>query len=133
MSISGRINIDVLFHDADGEDALRVVSLESSEPSTTGIVALVRGTHGTSSHTVNRSHPGYTNPAGQAVSFSTVSRIALKASRPMTLQTHSGEVIIRSDANRVAFTECNMTSGNLTLTPLYTSGTASYTVFLYGT
>ena len=133
MSISGRTNVDVLFHDVDGTSAIRIVSLASTDPQTTGKVAIVSGTHGASSHTIQRSSPGYKDAAGSDVSFSTITRIGLASSRPMSLATHGSDVIVRSDANRVSFSDATMTSGNLTLTPDYTSGTASYTVFLCGT
>lgn len=133
MSISGRTIIDIIVHDISGTTSLKVLTLEATESLSSGKVALVDGTHGTSSHTISHNSPGYTDASGAAVSLSTVSRIALKSSRPMTLATHQDEVVIRSDANRIAFSEASMTSGNLTLTPLYTSGTASYTVYLYGT
>lgn len=133
MSVSGRTIIDIIIHDTSGTTSLKVLSLEATESLTSGKAAVVEGTHSASSHTISRSAPGYVDASGAAVSFSTVSRIALKSSRPMKLATHQDEVVVRSDANRVAFSEADMTSGNLTLTPLYTSGTASYTVYLYGT
>jgi len=132
MSIEGRSIVDVVFHDTSGL-SLKVLALESTDSQTSGKVAIVEGTHGPSSHTINHNSPGYRDAAGNLVSFSTVSRIALKSSRPMKLATHQSGVVVQSDANRVAFSDASMTNGNLTLTPLYTSGTASYTVFLYGT
>lgn len=132
MSIAGRSIVDVVFHDTSGT-SLKVLSLESTDSQTSGIVAVIDGTHGPSSHTISKNAPGYLNADGVSVSFSNVSRIALKSDRPMKLATHQDAVVIQSDANRVAFSDASMTSGNLTLTPLYTSGTAAYTVFLYGT
>jgi hypothetical protein len=133
MSVTGRTNVDILFHDMDGTSAIRIVSVVSSDSQTTGKVALVSGTHSSASHTIAKNSTGYKDASGSEVSLTNVTRIGLRASRPMTLATHGNAVIIRSDADRVAFSDASMTSGNLTLTPLYTSGTGSYTVFLYGT
>jgi hypothetical protein len=133
MSVTGRTNVDILFHDTDGTSAIRIVSVVSSDPQTSGKVALVSGTPSTSSHTISKNSTGYKDSSGSEVSFTDITRIGLRASRPMTLATQGSAVIIRSDADRVAFSDASMTSGNLTLTPLYTSGTGSYTVFLYGT
>lgn len=132
MSINGRTNVDIVFHDLDGTSSIKVVELESSDLLSTGKVALVSGTHGPSTHTIPHNNTGYYNAAGSQVSFSSITRIGLRASRPMTLTDNQGDVTIRSDAGRVSFSDCEANS-SLTLTPLYTSGTASYTVFLYGT
>jgi hypothetical protein len=53
MAIDGRINVDVLFHDTDGTTSLKVVSLEDSTAYTTGQVAIVTGTCGTATVTIN--------------------------------------------------------------------------------
>lgn len=132
MSIFGRTNVDIVFHDQDGTSSMKIVELESSDAQTTGKVALVAGTHGPSSHTINHNSTGYYDASGSEVSFASIVRIGLRASRPMKLTDNQGNVTIRSDADRVSFSDCAANS-NLTLTPLYTSGTASYTVFLYGT
>lgn len=132
MSISGRTNVDIVFHDMDGTSSIKIVELESSDTQTTGKVAVVSGTHGSSSHTIQTNSTGYYDASGSQVSFSSVTRIGLRASRPMTLADNQSHITIRSDAGRVSFSECSE-SGNFTLTPVYTSGTASYTVFLYGT
>lgn len=133
MSITGRSIVDIIVHDTSGTSSLKIVSLEATESLTAGKVALIEGTHGASSHTISHNATGYTDASGSEVSFTSVSRIALKSSRPMTLATHQSGVVVRSDANRVAFSEASHTTGNLTLTPLYTSGTAAYSVYLYGT
>lgn len=133
MSIEGRTNVDVLFHDLDGTSAVRIVSMVSSDYLASGKVAIVSGTHGPSSHTIAKNSTGYKDASGAEVSFSTITRIGLKASHPMTLSTQGSAVIVRSDANRVSFSDASMDNGNLTLTPLYTAGTGAYTVFIYGT
>jgi hypothetical protein len=132
VSIDGRTNVDIVFHDLDGTSSIKVVEMESSDSLSSGKVALVSGTHDTSSHTISHNNTGYYDASGAQVSFSSITRIGLRASRPMKLADNQGNVTIRSDAGRVAFSD-SAADSNLTLTPLYTSGTASYTVFLYGT
>lgn len=132
MSINGRTNVDIVFHDLSGTSSVKIVELESSDSHSTGKVAVVSGTHNTSSHTIHHNNTGYYDASGNQVSFSSIVRIGLKASRPMKLTDNQGNVTIRSDADRVSFSDCAANS-NLTLTPLFTSGTGSYTVFLYGT
>ena len=133
VSINGRTNIDIVFHDQHtASNSIKVVEMESSDSLSSGKVALISGTHDSSSHTIQHNNTGYYDASGSQVSFSSVARIGLKASRPMKLTDNQGNVTIRSDADRISFSDCAANS-NLTLTPLYTSGTASYTVFLYGT
>jgi len=132
MSINGRTNVDIVFHDMNGTSSIKIIELESSDTQTTGKVAVVSGTHGSSSHTIQTNNTGYYDASGSQVSFSNVTRIGLRASRPMSLSDNQSHITIQSDSGRVSFSECSE-SGNFTLTPGYTSGTASYTVFLYGT
>ena len=68
MSIDGRINVDVLFHDKDGTASLKVVSLQESEAYTTGAMAYWSGTCGTTSVTLTFSPTTYRNASGQLVS-----------------------------------------------------------------
>lgn len=67
MSIDGRINVDVLFHDKDGTASLKVVSLQESEAYTTGAMAYWSGTCGTTSVTLTFSPTTYRNASGQLV------------------------------------------------------------------
>lgn len=65
MAIDGRINVDVLFHDTDGTASLKVVSLEGSTSHTSGKVAIVTGTCGTSQQSISTA--SYRDAAGQEV------------------------------------------------------------------
>jgi hypothetical protein len=132
VSINGRVNVDIVFHDIAGDNSIKIVELESTDSKTAGKVALVSGTHGPSTHTIHINNTGYYDASGSQVSLSSITRIGLKASRKMTLTDNQTDVSIMSDENRVSFSDCAAT-GNLTLAPGFTSGTASYTVFLYGT
>lgn len=133
MSISGRINVDIVYHDKDlATNSLKVVEAESSETHETGKVAIVRGTASTSHITIQHNNTGYTDAAGHPVTFSQITRIALKSSRKMTLEDNQGDTIILSSGDQLACSQIEANS-NVKLTPKYTSGTAAFTVFLYGT
>jgi hypothetical protein len=69
MAIDGRINVDVLFHDTDGTTSLKVVSLEDSTAYTTGKVAIVTGTVGTTEVSVSISPGTYRDASGAIVNF----------------------------------------------------------------
>jgi hypothetical protein len=76
MSLDGRVNVDVLFHDVSGTSSIKVVSLSNSVEYPAGKVAVVTGTAGTAS--VNFGVVGqttYRNAAGQAVLMDSVERV----------------------------------------------------------
>ena len=137
MPLDGRINVDVLFHDTDGTTSLKVVSLEDSKAYTSGKVAIVTGTVGTTAVPLwTASGEGlanqYRNAAGQQIGAFTPNRIALRASG------QSGTVIVDDDLfgqialsvnNELSVASNSGTSGSIACL----SGTASYTVVLYGT
>lgn len=141
MALDGRINIDVLFHDTDGTASLKVVSLEASTAYTSGKVAVVTGTCGTSAVTVATlgSALSYRDAAGSQVSFSSFDRMAIAGSQGIILggAGQYGDVSLASTGGRVAV--CDRPpqdvlvplSGSLTMRTK--SGTASYTLVIYGT
>jgi hypothetical protein len=133
MSIAGRVNVDIVFHDSDdATNSIKVIDVESSESQVTGKVAVIKGTAETSPITIQQGSTGYVDAAGQPVAFTAITRMGLQASREMTLEDSQATARIRVGDNGVAYTHVNST-GDLTLTPNYASGTATYTVFLYGT
>lgn len=133
VSINGRVNIDIVFHDQHtASSSIKVVEMESSEPHETGKVAIIKGVASTSHITIQHNNTGYVDASGQAVSFSKVTRMALQASRQMSLEDNKANTVICSCDNLIAYSQVD-TSNNVKLVPHYTSGTASYTVFLYGT
>lgn len=67
MSIDGRINVDVLFHDKDGTASLKVVSLQDSDAYTSGTVAIMSGTCNTTGVTLSFGPTTYRNASGQLV------------------------------------------------------------------
>lgn len=135
MAIDGRINVDVLFHDTDGTTSLKVVSLEDSTAYTTGKVAIVSGTVGTTAVALwNSGGTGLANQYkasnGELVGAIDPTRIAVRS--------HSGQVLV-SDADlgewellsRGGLSVSDNRSAAGTVRSI--SGTASYTVVLYGT
>jgi hypothetical protein len=134
MAIDGRINIDVLFHDTDGTASLKVVSLEDSTAYTSGKVAVVSGTVGTSQQSIVISD--YRDAAGQQVSFSGITRVAIQSSdrEVRYLMSSSPENIGLISIGRLAVGDINPVFAALTNHRIRTTaGTASYTLVLYGT
>lgn len=134
MALDGRINIDVLFHDTDGTASLKVVSLEDSTAYTSGSVAVVSGTVGTSQQSISTA--SYRDAAGQQVSFSGISRVAIQSSGPEVryLMSASPENIGAISIGQIAVGNISpVFSGPSNHRIRTTAGTASYTLVLYGT
>jgi hypothetical protein len=132
MGLDGRINVDVLFHDTDGTASLKVVSLEGSTSHTTGKVAIVAGTCGTTAVTIATSPSVYRNASGSLVSFSTIERVAFAATPSATVDVQQrgagGDNYITSRSGQVAVVDTPAVTFVYT-----TAGTASYTLVIYGT
>ena len=139
MAINGRINVDVLFHDTDGTTSLKVVSLEGSSEHTTGRVAVVTGTVGSTSVNIQTSPSAYLDASGSAVDFDTdegfIRRIAFQAvGARCKLDYQGGDLAYSSGAVSVIDTLGVVTGGDvLTIARDTTAGTASYTLVIYGT
>lgn len=132
MSIDGRFTVDVLFHDLEGSTAVKVLSLESSDAATTGKVALVTGTIGTSTLTFSRQPIAYTAADGGTVSFAFVERVALRGNPHVELTTAPTKTYFAS-GNRVGVYE--LTGSERTNTSFAirtTTGTATYSLLVYG-
>ena len=136
MAINGRINVDVLFHDTDGTTSLKVVSLEDSTEYTSGKVAIVTGTVGTTAVSLYAADGSglvnlYKNASGNAVGVINVERIALQASSPVTVDdTDLSLFKLVAGNNRASV--CSV-AGSASGSIYANAGTASYTVVLYGT
>lgn len=140
MPLEGRIAIDLGFTDtATGTDtvqSLKRISLIESTGVTTGKVALVSGTASTVATqlwSVNDGlrFGGYRDASGNAVTFASVSRVALQAngaSGTVIEDVDLGVVELLSLSNRIAVAD-NVGS-NLQIRTL--SGTSSFTAVLYG-
>lgn len=142
MSIEGLISTSVLFHDKDGTTTIKVVNLSSVKGYTTGKVAIVSGTIGTSLATIECSpmNPEYLDAAGDNVSFGTVTRVAFQSDRLIRVEggtVASAQKIVESDGDVSVsrfVSSGGFGSGPLIyLQPGYTSGTASYSIVIYGT
>lgn len=141
MPLEGRIAIDLGFTDtATGSDtvqSLKRISLVESTGVTTGKVALVTGTVSTAASELWNSgngvlFGGYREASGQLVTFSSISRVALRGSGT------AGVVIKDTDLNMVEMISRNNeiaigshgTGSSLSVFTL--GGTASFTAVLYG-
>jgi hypothetical protein len=134
MSLEGRINVDVLFHDKDGTASLKVVSLQSTTEYPAGAVAIVTGTAGTAQKTIEIDNV-YVDASGQPVQFATPQRIAFSWSgiNARSLQSVDDsnvvDMLLRSRAGQAAVS--NPTNAyNLSLRS--GSGTGTYTIVVYG-
>jgi hypothetical protein len=131
MSIEGRIAIDVGFTDTHTKSAVQSVqriSLTSTDAYTAGQVAVISGVCGTAVESVSFNPTSYRDASGSLVSFSNVSRIAFQSSRACNYSDSANDL--------VAQTFCVFSpSGSLDISIRAdgTSGTASFTLVLYGT
>jgi hypothetical protein len=132
MSIEGRIDINVLFHDKDGQ-RLKVVSLNNSQEYTAGKVAIVSGTAGTAQTAISISGV-YRDASGQLVDIQP-QRISFAwdgiNSRLMEVKDDSNAVtlLLRSRRGEAAVAS----HGGATYVVLRSSGgnTGNYTIILY--
>ena len=141
MAIDGRINVDVLFHDTDGTTSLKVVSLEDSTAYTSGKVAVVTGTCGTSDLTVASlgSPLPYRDSSGSEVTLSDIQRISVTTPNSVILSGTGqyADVLLPASSGRLSV--CDKPPQGLiqpaggSLAVRTKPGTASYTLVLYGT
>ena len=130
MSIEGRIAIDVGFTDtytASAVQSVQRISLTSTDAYTTGKVAVISGTCGTALVTIIANPTSYRDASGSVVSFSNVTRIAFQSSRACNYVDSANDLISQT----FSVFATSMTDMQIGVTG--TSGTASYTIVLYGT
>jgi len=133
MSLEGRINVDVLFHDKDGTASLKVTSLQDSKAYTTGKVAIVSGTCGTSAVTIQVAPTSYRDSSGALVSFFEIQRFVIK-SGPAALVVNNPSVNIDANSLTVVSDATGDFSDAGQLPTVRTqAGTSSYTIAMYGT
>lgn len=148
MSAEGYISVVADFnetYETTAVDVLNKVRMESRDTYTAGKVAVVSGTCSTTASVINVLSPGYTGPDGEAVTFSSVSRIGLIANEKANATGSNGlkSMKLSSESNRVAISEIpeGLVAGGGGVTyelsiarslGLLETGTASYTVFIYG-
>lgn len=92
VSIEGRINVDVLFHDK-ATDAMKVVSLNDSRTYTSGKVASISGVIGEGSPNVSLDPTDYRDATGVLVSFAYITYIVAKS--------NSGDIVVSDGVNSV--------------------------------
>lgn len=133
--VRGRIAIDVQFWDrtsAEGVQSLKTIALQDSTEYTSGKVAVVSGTCGTAIVTLS-TNLFSEDSAGQPVEFATINRIAIRGN-PLVFLASGFTRFGMSKDNQIAIVS-NPLNNNL-VTPLQVgslSGTASYTLVIYGT
>lgn len=130
MSIRGRIAVDVQFADDDasgGVKSLKTIALQDATEYTTGKVAIVSGTVGTAGVTVSPAALAYRDASGQTVSM-TLTRLVLQS--PTLCRVQSADVTAWSLDGAPAVS--NVQTGSSVVVGT-TSGTAAYTLVLYGT
>ena len=141
MSIEGRIAIDIGFTDtyATGSvQSVQRIALTATDSYTSGKVAVLTGTITTAGTTLAIAPVAFIDASGGQVSFTSVERAAFKCSQDAVLSDVGSLTKIRSKSNSVSFANVNLASGDVVTlqrtSPVdWTAGTASYTVFLYGT
>ncbi len=136
MSVKGRFGVEVLFTDStvvDGAKSLKTIAVQHATEYDFGKVAVVTGTVGTTTITVNTAPAGYRNAAGEVVSFFSVSRVAFSASgeRLVGCQGNAGDMFLFSRANQVAVSE-SIDATEFDINVRGTAGTSAYTLVMYG-
>ena len=135
MSIEGRIAIDVNFadsSDATGVQSLKKISLVDTSSYSSGKVAIVTGTCGTAAVSIALAPTSYRDASGGFVSFSVVSRIAFAANPSSSCGADGEDEQVVSSGNRVSVTDVS-TPTSFSVARIGTSGTAAYTLVMYGT
>jgi hypothetical protein len=136
-NVSGTISVNVEFRDtttSSGVQSLKTVTLREATEYTSGKVAIITGTAGTSA--VNLGTLGtttYRNASGSVVSFSAVTRLAFSwsgSSERVLSEQIDTYFVLRSTAGSVAVTDVPTTN----VTPELSNGlgTGTYTIVLYG-
>lgn len=135
MSVRGKFAIDVSFFDrtaSAGVSAMKAISLQDTGEYLDGKVAVVSGTVGTATATISVAPCSYKDSAGNAVSFATINRVAIQADRRVILK-NSADMAVISGPSLAAVSDAQDDAGPLRLFPGYTTGSATYTLVIYGT
>lgn len=130
MSIDGRINVDVLFHDKDGTASLKVVSLQDSGAYTTGQVAIMSGTCSTTGVTLSFGPTTYRDASGALVSVAPGGngRIAFLATGNGGVLTQANGSLYLSSANDACVSNIDEQES---VAVFAVNGTTRYTVVVW--
>jgi hypothetical protein len=141
MSLLGRFTIDVQFQEASAATAvssMKTVALQHSTEYDFGKIAVVTGTVGTAVINVDCNAPAYTDSTGDAVTFSSISRVAFSATGSTIVRCASDQLdtvgysmTLYSRSNQIAVSEC-IEDNEFEIGVNGTAGTATYTLVLYG-
>lgn len=135
-SLDGRIAIDVGFaskSDDGSVQSVKKLTLTDTVAYTSGKVALLKGTLETGGATINWTQlsPEYRDAAGSSVSFINVSRIGFLSTRDAYCSSTGSINRIRS-SGELSINHWNSLDTSISINAVFTSGTAAYTLVLYG-
>lgn len=133
MAVSGTINVSMSFVDtatSSGVQSEKKVSLSSADVYTSGKVAVVTGTVGTTVQNIDLSSLGYRDAAGNEVAMSLVDQAGFVSDNEAFLQFVDIDIKVHSTDNHMAVTCVHNTDD--TVNVYTTSGTSSYTLLLFG-
>jgi hypothetical protein len=135
MTIEGRIAVDIGYTDtytAASVQSVQRITLSGAETYSSGAVAIISGTVGTTITTINPyAATGYKNAAGTEVTFTSLHYIAINGS-DVSVRAFDGEgdaVVVYSDG-QPAVSVIPVNIAELRLKAF--NGTSAYTLVLYG-
>lgn len=133
MSIEGRINVDFLFHDKSGS-RFKIVSLHDSVEHGTGKAAIVSGVASGVEQGINLSPTDYRGADGDFVSFVTINKVVVKNNSDTAIVNYTdGANSVRVLQGSVAMVDSTL-DATVDQPLVYSEiGTASYTLYIYGT
>jgi hypothetical protein len=139
--IRGRIAVDVQFTDStttSGVQSLKTITMQDATEYTSGMVAIVTGTCGTANVTVATSPSTYRDASGAIVDFDTdegiIRRFAFSATGSLASCQNQAGAQAFSSGGRVSVTDTgNMQAGEEFVIRTEVSGTAAWTLVIYGT
>ena len=135
--VRGRIAVDVQFTDStttSGVQSLKTLTLQDATEYTSGKVAIVTGTCGTAYAQVNIPPTAYKDAAGNASTITLPSRIAFSATGNNLVQLQDANgLAMFSKGGSVSVCDMFPADDSIQIRVFGTSGTASYTLVLYGT
>ena len=141
MSIEGRIAIDVNFADSatsSSVQAVKKIQLADTTGYTAGRAVIVTGTCGTANVTIATSPTTFRDASGAIVDFDTdagiIQRFAFSATGSLAYCENQAGARTFSTGGRVSVNDAgDMQAGEVFAIRTYTSGTAAWTLVIYGT
>ena len=131
-NVRGRIAVDVQFTDSTtsaGVQSLKTITLQDATEYTTGKVAVISGTVGTTETTLYASGvTGYKNASGEQVTIGAIQFVAFQATG-QRVRFYDGFAERYASAGIVNVAQPE----GVSMSVYTTAGTASYTLVVYGT